>query len=189
MAVALIRTRWLPPFDQQYDTRVGDLYILRFKIQKWNMFTSGDKLKLRGQSKQFTKNVKYWYSRFLYLFLKCQNCLKTLNWARSGDKKMWLKSYYNITSTRLETFEEVCNLYELNLIQNLFGYRVRLQDRARNLATLLRLGTPRDKGEICSHCHFTQHLQRLISFQIESTFTTRRQTFYYNNAHCLQTPL
>lgn len=105
-------------------------------------------------------------------FLKCQNCLKTLNWARSGDKKMWLKSYYNITSTRLETFEEVCNLYELNLIQNLFGYRVRLQDRARNLATLLRLGTPRDKGEICSHCHFTQHLQRLISFQIESTFTT-----------------
>lgn len=105
-------------------------------------------------------------------FLKCQNCLKTLNWARSGDKKMWLKSYYNITSTRLETFEEVCNLYELNLIQNLFGYRVRLQDRARNLATLLRLGTPRDKGEISSHCHFTQHLQRLISFQIESTFTT-----------------
>lgn len=164
-------------------------FALRFKIQKWNMFTSGDKLKAIHQKRQIL------IQQISVSFLKCQKCLKTLNWARSGDKKMWLKSYYNITSTRLETFEEVCNLYELNLIQNLFGYRVRLQDRARNLATLLRLGTPRDKGEICSHCHFTQHLQRLISFQIESTFTTellilkRRQTFYYNNAHCLQTPL
>lgn len=40
--------------------------------------------------------------------------------------------------------------------------------------------TERETWQLCyvsglqetSHCHFTQHLQRLISFQIESTFTT-----------------
>lgn len=51
------------------------------------MFTSGDKLKLRGQSKQFTKKRQILIQQISVSFLKCQKCLKTLNWARSGDKK------------------------------------------------------------------------------------------------------
>lgn len=57
----------------------------------------------------------------------------------------------------------------LSKIYSVIGFDFRTE---RETWQLLRLGTPRDKGEICSHCHFTQHLQRLISFQIESTFTT-----------------
>lgn len=64
MAGALIMTRWLPPFDQQYDTRVGDLYIcqtllwdLKFRIETFSLPETSQNWEGKASNSPKTSNI------------------------------------------------------------------------------------------------------------------------------------
>lgn len=127
-------------------------------------------------------------------FLKCQKCLKTLNWARSGDKQNCDWSLIRISQVQgsrlLKKFVIYMNLI-LSKIYSVIGVDFRTERETWQLCYVSGLQETREKSVVIVTSPAPPKINIISNWKYFHywAFDKRRQTFYYNNAHCLQTPL